>query len=137
MKCLKCSVFWLLSLICLPGSEKLQLEQIKESLSNASSSWTSPSFISLCSMVLEITLKIKRGNRKYPCPAGHISSNFKHRIFYLSRPPGSLTLQGCWADYVELWTQSAQEHTEFCTHNSASLAGQSNSVRQDHSQAED
>lgn len=92
MKCLQRSVLWLLSLICLPGSEKFQLEQIKESLSNASSSWTSPSFISLCSMVLEITLKKKKAwgcNIKYPSPADHISSNLKHRILCLCQAGSS------------------------------------------------
>ena len=97
----------------LPGSEKLHLEQIKESLSNASSSWTSLFFTSLCSVVLEIT---KRRERKGSLPRRpHLLQSQVHNLMSWSnrtvRPPGSLTSQGCHATgYNRLRTLSAKGH---------------------------
>lgn len=106
----------------LPGSEKLHLEQIKESLSNASSSWTSLSFTSLCSVVLEITKRRE------------MEGYFPHRLHLLqpqvqnfmswsdrtTRAPGSLLSQGCHsAGYDGPQTVNVKEsvhslHSQFC-----------------------
>lgn len=89
-----------------------------------------------------IKKKKKEGNINYPSPAGHIPSNLKHRIL--------CPHQAGWSDrqahsHCRAGTQQVMlgfrhwvpKNTQAsCTHKSASSAGQSHWVRQDHSQAE-
>lgn len=106
----------------LSGSEKLHLQQIKESLSNASSSWTSLSLASLCSVVLEIT-KRREMEGSFPHRPHRLQFQMQNFMSWSERTmkaPGSLMSQSCHsAGYDGPQIVNAKErvhsvHSQFC-----------------------